>query len=208
MKRLFKKLVVFMTAICILTGASVSYVSAATTTSYFTGSKFNKHTLKYYIDTTPTMTDIPDDKEDNYLYWNSDIQSAFNMWNSIMEIYSIDLSFTKTNTKSEADIIVRYYRSPSLMNVVHTWSSSTVYKTSTINVDDYQLITQDTSSEQFWLSILHEIGHTIGLADIEVYQAAAGGFTSIMVYDVFSMYHTEFPTYDFDRYNLIALYGV
>jgi hypothetical protein len=149
------------------------------------------------------MYGIPEDK---YLYWNSDIQSAFNIWDSIMEIYSINLTFTKTTIKSNADIIVRYHTSSSLMNVEHTWSGAYEYDTSTINVDDYQLMIQSTTNEEFWLSILHEIGHTIGLADVSSLTAQQEGFTSVMVNNVHSAYHSEYPTYDFDKYNIVALY--
>lgn len=206
MKRLFKKLIVFMTVISILTGANVSYLSAATN-PYLTGSKFNKYALKYYIDTTPTMTNLPPDKEEDYLYWNSDIQSAFNMWDSIIETYGIDITFTKTSTLSQADIIVKYHHTDkSYMETVHTWSSSTVYKTSTVYVDDFQLVTSPVTDEVFWLSILHEIGHTIGLQDILASTAEANGFTSIMVNNVRSPYHSEYPTYDFDRHNILEMY--
>lgn len=71
-----------------------------------------------------------------------------------------------------------------------------------MTIDDFQIHVNGLSDEYLYKVVLHEIGHTVGLADIATDQAKV----SVMVNDMTSSYHAELPTYEFDRLNLLKLY--
>lgn len=201
MKQILKKITVFIALVCILFGTNIQHVNAAN--PYLLGYKWDKRALSYYIDSTSSAPGVI--PSDEYLFWETDIVYSFNMWDNIMGIYGINLTFTRTYNANQADILVKYAVSPSTANVVNNYSGTRLIK-STINIDDYEIYTNGISNESVKEIMLHEVGHTVGLKDISAGTAASQGFTSVMVNEMSSSYHAEFPTYDFDRYNILELY--
>ncbi len=201
MKHVIKKLVVMFSLICIVLGSNFNYASAATD-PYLLGPKWNKTQLTYYIDSTSSAPGtIPTDE---YLYWNNKVTRAFAMWNASLQIFNINLSFSKTTNSQNADILIRYGYSSSLAHVNNILHNGTLVQ-SVMTIDDFEMHVNGISDEYLYKVVLHEIGHTIGLANITADHAQANNIYSVMVFDMNSPRHTELPA-EFDKLNLLKLY--
>lgn len=204
MKGKLQKVMVLVMLISIIIG-NVSTASAAD--PYLTGGKFNKSNLTYYIDTTPSSSDVPAVFDSVNLY--NAIENAFSMWNTIMSSYSINLSFTSTTSRSNADIIVVMGTTGGPYGrVTHEPANSSIYTKSIMTINDYLIYLHWTggvlSGSKIFHIMMHEIGHTIGLADISDEVADANNITSVMT-NIFSVYFHNSPT-SFDRTNIKKMY--
>ena len=204
-KKLIKKLIVMVILSVTLIG---NVASASAADPYLTGSKFNKSSLYYYVELTPSRPDVPE--VFNIITLDSSISSAFLSWNSKMIVEGINLSFTETTNKSSADIIIEMGTITGIYGLVtHTYINSTTYETSTITLNDYLIYTHWTggilSPGQMTDIVTHEIGHAIGLADISPGYAETNNITSLMVNSIDSSYFSSYPT-SFDITNIEKMY--
>ncbi len=204
MKHICKKIIAVVLLTCFFSGLLVQYTQAAPS-DYVNNYKWNKRALTYYINNTPTpgVSGIP---SIDYTMWEIDVVYAFNQWNTLMPLWNINLTFTRTYSQSQADIVVKYGNVVGSFAEVISYRSGTTLTKSEIMIDDYELYTVGYNHEYLRRAFLHEVGHTIGLRDIQDYEAQIYQFTSIMVNDIDSPYHTEFPSYNFDRLNILYLY--
>ena len=171
---------------------------SANSSAYIYSQKWNKHTLYFYFDTTPSADIIP---KSAYVYWNVEVPPAFEFWNSWLETYQVNIKFVQTNKKSKADVIVKYGTGPSWAHVDLEKTSTTIKK-ATITLDDFEFYNLKISDDDIRKIIKHEIGHTLGLRDIAVNVANKLNIKSIMVNDIYNSRHVSYPTYEFDRVNL------
>lgn len=201
MKRMMKKFIVLLTLIGIMSG-NLLHASAASD-PYLTGYKWNKTNLTYYVDTTPSPG-VP--SIFSIIVLEPAIHDTFSTWNIYLSAYEINLSFQETTNRSEADIIVKYGPTG-----VGTWGrvvpeevSGTTYVEVSLTINDYSL--QGVDGGTIYDVIMHEIGHTIGLADIKRQDAEAIGLYSLMINDMDSPNFRSAPTYEFDRVNIRKMY--
>lgn len=200
MKKILKILFSSLLLILFITPNITTSVNAAN--PYIRSEKWKKSTLYYYFDNTPSVGNIP---KDNYTYWNVEVPSSFNSWNSWLDMYSINIEFKKTSTRSNANIIVKYGNGPSWAHVDLVTSGGYITK-ATITLDDFAFYTNGFTDAFINSIIKHEIGHTLGLKDISVAKAKELDKESIMVNSLSSSWHSNYITYSFDRVNLLENY--
>jgi hypothetical protein len=209
MKRLFKKLIVLMMVISVLTGASTSYVQASalstTTDPYLLGGKWDKSYVSIYISDTPTPGyDIP---SYYYIGWRFDIIQAIERWSIYLnDTFDTDIHFIYADTPGSSDIYIRYGFSSSWADTVnYSADGGATYIKSIITVDDWDLFNYQFDTYTVTNILTHELGLSLGLAQIPVDIARANNIYSVMVGDISSPYFSTYPT-SFDEANLLKLY--
>lgn len=202
MKQYIKKIFTIITLFSIL---CISATNVNASSNYLTGYKWNKSQLTCYISTTPYAPDVPATK---YFNWKTNIITCIGSWNNSLNQNNVNLSFNITDDASKADIVFVYGQ------VEGTWArairitSGNLIASAMVVLDDWDFHTIGFNSTQIRSIVMHEIGHTIGLADIGNDIAIANNFYSIMVNDVFAP-NTRFvpnPTPQFDIPNIRLMY--
>lgn len=198
MRKSFKKLFVALLLVCAILVVNNGTRAFAASDVFLTGYKWNKTTITYYIDRTPTSSDLA--------VWIPNfvdaIVSAATLWNIYLADYGTGIQFSRVTSESSADILIKFGNSGvgTDARVEPTQTSGTEYRKVTMTVKDYNL--KDYDGGHVYEIFKHEFGHTIGLRDINDSLRTL----SIMVNDLDSDYHATYPTYEFDRLNLLKMY--
>jgi predicted Zn-dependent protease len=184
----------------IMVNAIIGNVSSASAADpYLLGGKFNKTNLTYYISSTPSASDVPA----IFVSYTLDtaIDTAFFRWNTYMNAYNINLTFSSTNNINDADIV---FTMGSLVGAYgltkNTPLNSPTYSKSSITLNDYTIYQHYLggvlSINEIASIAMHEIGHAIGLAQISENLAQANNIYSIMVESIVSPYFSNITSFD------------
>lgn len=178
--------------------------------SYFTGNTWNKNVVSVYIDDTPSPSQggvtIPSYL---YTYWRSNISEAIERWDIYLNnVWDADISFIYADSASSADVIIKYGKSSSWAQTIPTTYSNThTFKKVNILISDWSFYQYSFDAYTQMDIVAHELGHALGLADIQESYAATNNIYSIMVNSVYpqSAHFSSYPT-DFDGSNINLLY--
>lgn len=206
-KRLFKKLVVFMMVISVMTGVGVNYVSVnAATDPYLLAGHWDKNYVSIYIDDTPYWTGggIP---SYYYIGWRFDIVQAIGRWSMYLnDQFDTDIHFLMADSKASADIVIQYGYSSSWAHSNNYPVGAPIITSSIITLDDWDLKNYNFDTYTVTNIVTHELGHSLGLAQITLDTARANNIHSVMVEDVFDKtYFNGYPTV-LDEANLLKIY--
>jgi hypothetical protein len=198
---MYKKrvLVVVCLIISLLFSSSSAYAS---TSQYLTGYTWTNRQLDVYISTSGYYSGVPASK---YQAWKSLISQSVVMLDYYLDNNNINLDLSLTDDINAAEIIFIY------APVTGTWAQSfrttsgTTITTAMVALDDYDFITIGFNDIYLNRIFMHELGHTIGLADIDPAYAESNGIYSFMVNDIFSSNFSWNPT-SFDINNIKLMY--
>lgn len=156
MRKSIKKLMMVIVLICAVLVVNHPHAFAATD-PYLTGYKWTKSNLTYYIDRTPTSSNLS-----VYIpLLVQAIEGAEFMWNIYLNDYGTGLSFTQVTTQSNADIIIKFGNTGVGVDarVVATETIGNTYKKATMTVKDYNII--NYTGNRIVNIFQHEFGHRV-----------------------------------------------
>ncbi len=121
--------------------------------------KWDKFILNIFI--TPITANIS-----NKEFYYSEIQRAVNIWNNCLKINGINISFNIIPSPSNADIVIHWTKVGRVFEGMCKYPSiiNGIIKKVSIDIglpNEYS--PKNTTNESIFATILHELGHSLGL---------------------------------------------